>query len=201
LTFQAASAVSASRDLLLGLFERIENIFRRLEIYINVPRTLGMTDAIVKVMVEVLSILAIATKEINQRRASESILGDRWILLAYCSSDTFLKKLVKRTKIEDALRRLEEVTLEEARMAAAESLKAVHGVGSNVQDTLKAVEDRMRGMEGVLQGVGDRLQGVDDRVKDIGDKVINSAQTVPLAITAPIIYTVRWRENGTTDSR
>jgi hypothetical protein len=34
-----------------------------------------MTDAIVKVMVEVLSILAIATKEINQRRASELILG------------------------------------------------------------------------------------------------------------------------------
>jgi hypothetical protein len=36
-----------------------------------------MTDAIVKVMVEVLSILAIATKEINQRRASELISGDR----------------------------------------------------------------------------------------------------------------------------
>ena len=80
-----------------------------------------------------------------------------------------------RTKIEDALLRLEEVTLEEARMAAAESLKVVHDVGSNVQDTLKAVEDRIRGVEGVLQGVGDRLQGVDDRVKDIGVKVINSA--------------------------
>ena len=147
-----------------------------------------MTDAIVKVMVEVLSILAIATKEINQRRASELILGDRCILSIYCSSETFLKKLMKRTKIEDALRRLEEVTLEEARMAAAESLKAVHGVGSNVQDTLKAVEDRMRGMEGVLQGVGDRLQGVDDRVKDIGDKVINSAQTVRFAIIAHYLY-------------
>jgi hypothetical protein len=32
-----------------------------------------MTDAIVKVMVEVLCILAIATKEINQHRASEPI--------------------------------------------------------------------------------------------------------------------------------
>ena len=106
-----------------------------------------------------------------------------------------------RTDIEDALRRLEEVTLEEARMAAAESLKAVHGVGSNVQDTLKAVEDRIRGMEGVLQGVGDRLQGVDDRVKDIGDKVINSTQTVRFDITAPIIYTARCREIGTTDPR
>jgi hypothetical protein len=44
-----------------------------------------MTDAIVKVMVEVLSILAIATKEINQRRASELIPGDRLNLSAYCS--------------------------------------------------------------------------------------------------------------------
>ncbi|KAF8471652.1 hypothetical protein DFH94DRAFT_684803 [Russula ochroleuca] len=155
----AASAVGASRDLLLGLFERIENIFRRLEIYVNVPRTSGMTDVIVKVMVEVLSILAIATKEINQRRTK-----------------IFLKKLAGKTEIEDALRRLEEVTLEEARMAAAEALKAIHGVGSNVQDTLKAVEDRMRDMEGVLQGVGDKLQGVDDRVKNMSDKAINSGE-------------------------
>ena len=76
-----------------------------------------------------------------------------------------------RTDIEDALGRLEDVTLEEARTAAAESLKAIHGVGSNVQDILKAMEDRMRGMEGMLEG---RLKGVDDRVKD---KTTNSAQT------------------------
>ena len=127
-----------------------------------------MTDVIVKVMVEVLSILAIATKEIHQPRASELISGNIWILPAYCSSEMFLKKFVGRTDIEDALRRLEEVTLEEARMAAAESLKAIHGVGS----TLKAMEDRMRGMEGMLQG---RLKGVDDRVKD---KATNSAQNL-----------------------
>ncbi|KAF8471649.1 hypothetical protein DFH94DRAFT_684800 [Russula ochroleuca] len=156
----AASAVSASRDLLLGLFDRIENVFRRLEVYIDVPQTPGMTDAIVKVMVEVLSILAIATKEINQRRAK-----------------TFLKKLVGRADIEDALRRLEEVTLEEARMASAESLKAIHGVGSNVQDALKAIDDRMRGMEGMLQG---RLKVFDDGVKD---KVINSTEKAGLQMS------------------
>jgi hypothetical protein len=79
-TSKAAKAVSASRDVLLGLFERLENIFKRLEVYIEVPRTSGMTYAIVKVMVEVLCILAIATKEINQRRMSESIPGDISIL-------------------------------------------------------------------------------------------------------------------------
>lgn len=74
---QAAQGVSSSRDLLAGLFERLENVFRRLEVYIETPRTLEMTDVIVKVMVEVLNILAIATKEINQHQASELILGDR----------------------------------------------------------------------------------------------------------------------------
>jgi hypothetical protein len=81
---------------------------------------------------------------------------------------------VGKADIEDALQRLEEVTLEEARMAAAESLEAIHGVGSNVQDMLKAMEDRMKGMEGMLQG---RLKGVDDRVDAVKDKATNSAQT------------------------
>jgi archaellum component FlaC len=103
--------------------------------------------------------------------------------LAYSTSEKFLKKLVGKTDIEDALQRLEKVTVEEARMAGAEALKAIHGVGNQVgdkvdgvQDTLKVVEDKMRGVEGMLQGVGDILQGVDDKVKEIGNKVIIGAQ-------------------------
>jgi hypothetical protein len=96
--------------------------------------------------------------------------------------------LVGRRDIEDALRRLEEVTLEEARMAAAEALKAIHGVGTEVNDTMKAMGDIIRGVEGMLQDVGDRLKGVDDRVRDISGKVISSAQTVSLVITFLIVY-------------
>jgi len=70
---QAAKAVSADRDVLVDLFERIENFLRRLETYVDVQPTPGMTDIIVKVMVEVLFILGIATKEINQNSASELI--------------------------------------------------------------------------------------------------------------------------------
>jgi hypothetical protein len=39
--------------------------------YTEVPPTPEMTDMMVKIMVEVLSILGIATKEIKQGRASE----------------------------------------------------------------------------------------------------------------------------------
>jgi hypothetical protein len=49
----------------------MENFFQRLEIYIEVSPIPEMIDIIVKIMVEVLSILAIATKEIKQGRTSE----------------------------------------------------------------------------------------------------------------------------------
>ena len=112
----------------------------------------------------------------------------------------FLKKLVGRKAIEDALQRLEEVTLEEARMAGAEALKAIHGVGTKVDDTLKAMEGRMGGMEGMLQGVGDRLQGVDDRVRDNSGNFINSARNVPFVIAALIVRTARCWEDRTTSA-
>jgi len=75
---QTAKAVSGSQDVLAAVFERIENFFRRLETYVEVPPTAGMTVIIriVKIMVEVLSILSIATKQIKQSRASELIPGD-----------------------------------------------------------------------------------------------------------------------------
>ena len=70
-----AKAISDSQDTLATVFERIENFFKRLETYVEVPPTTGMTDIIVKIMVEVLSILSIAMKEIKQSRASELIAG------------------------------------------------------------------------------------------------------------------------------
>jgi hypothetical protein len=45
--------------------------FRRLDIYTKVPATMEMMDIIVQIMVEVLSILGIATKETKQGRMSE----------------------------------------------------------------------------------------------------------------------------------
>ena len=68
-----AKAVSDSQDILITIFASIENFFKRLETYVELPPTAGMTDIIVKIMVEVLSILSIATNEIRQSRASESI--------------------------------------------------------------------------------------------------------------------------------
>ena len=76
---QAAKDVEASQDALIDLFERIENFFKRLESYTSVPPTDAMTDIIVKIMIEVLNIFAIATKGMRQGRASAflSVILDR----------------------------------------------------------------------------------------------------------------------------
>ena len=73
---QAAKDVSASEEALADLFDRIENFFKRLETYTEVPPTNAMTDIIVKIMVEVLNIFATATKEMKQGRASEERIGN-----------------------------------------------------------------------------------------------------------------------------
>jgi hypothetical protein len=59
--------------VLIDIFVRIESFFKRLDTYTEVRPTVAMTDVIVNVMIEVLSILAIATKEIKEGRSSKLI--------------------------------------------------------------------------------------------------------------------------------
>jgi Na+-transporting methylmalonyl-CoA/oxaloacetate decarboxylase gamma subunit len=73
-TSQAAKDTRASQDTLIDIFERIETFFRRLEIYTEVPSTMEMMDIIIQIMVEVLSILGIATREVKQGRLSRCLL-------------------------------------------------------------------------------------------------------------------------------
>jgi hypothetical protein len=64
----AAIGVGSSYDSLVDLFECLGNFLKRLEIYTTIPFTPLMTDIIVKIMVELLSVLALATKQVQQGR-------------------------------------------------------------------------------------------------------------------------------------
>jgi len=84
--------------------------------------------------------------------------------------------LAGRKDIEEALQRLEKVTVEETRMAAAEALKAIHDVGYKVGDSAQGIHDAVHDtVQAVKDGVRDveaMIKGVDDRVKRIGDDVV-----------------------------
>ena len=64
-----------SYDALVDIFECIENFLRRLRIYTEIPPTPAMTETVVKIIVELLSVLALATKQINRGRFSMSVLA------------------------------------------------------------------------------------------------------------------------------
>ena len=130
---QAAKDVSASQDKLVDIFNRIERYFRRLEIYIGITPTTAMTETVIKIMVEVLTILAIATKEVKSGRLSE-LMSCRFTFSTKRCSEKYIKKLTGNTDIEDSLQRLDKLTLEEAQMASAELLRITHGIEAAVQD-------------------------------------------------------------------
>ncbi len=125
-----------------------------------------MTEITVKIMVEVLLILGIVTKEIKQGRISMSF-PDEISPEIDLDSEKYLKVLIGRKDIEDALRRLDKLTQEEARMASVEVLKITH----SLEDNVKNVADKVQGVDETIQGVDDRVKGVDDRVKVVRDKV------------------------------
>ncbi|KAH9009445.1 hypothetical protein EDB84DRAFT_1195860 [Lactarius hengduanensis] len=118
----AAKDVAASQDALVDIFERVESFFRRLEEYSEVPTTEAMRDTIVKIMVEVLGIFGIVTKEMKQGRTKR-----------------YLKKLIGRRDVEDALVRLDRLTQQEVQMAIVQVLKISH----HVKDGVEAVGDKV----------------------------------------------------------
>ena len=70
---QAAKDISAY-DALVDLFASFENFLGRLSIYTGVPPTPALTEILVKIIVELLSTLALATKQVKQGRYSEFFL-------------------------------------------------------------------------------------------------------------------------------
>ncbi|KAF8496139.1 hypothetical protein F5888DRAFT_1835168 [Russula emetica] len=143
-----------AQETIIVVFNRIEHFFRRLEIYTALTPTAAMTDIIVQIMVEVLTILGIATKEVKRGPLKK-----------------YLKKLAGNRDIEDSLERLDKLTQEEARMASA------GGVEGKMQD----VRDDVQDVRGDVRDVGDKVQDVDDRVQlvqDIGKDISIGVQGV-----------------------
>ncbi|KAN0141931.1 hypothetical protein V8E53_000393 [Lactarius tabidus] len=148
----AGKDVRASHDALVELFERIENVFRRLGVYIQVSLTTEMAEVFVKIVAEVLSILSIATKEVKRKRAK-----------------IYFRKLLGRTDIEDAFKRLDNLMQEEVRMAIAQTLKA----------TIEHKEDSAKANVAITSNIGEVAKDTDE-IKKNTDEIAND------------VYEIKW---------
>jgi archaellum component FlaC len=94
-------------------------------------------------------------------------------LIRRCS-EKYGKKLIGRADIEDALKRLDNLTQEEVRMAIAQNLRATHIVDKRVRgvaNTVVAIDTRVASVDDRVAGVDNRVARVDDRVASLDDKV------------------------------
>jgi hypothetical protein len=86
-------------------------------------------------------------------------------------------KLLGKNDIEDALKRLDTLTMEEARMAIAENLKVTHRVDENVDK-----------VDGKVDKVDDKVDKMDEKVDKVDDKVtvlMGGGQNVFLWLLTP----------------
>ena len=91
-----------------------------------------MSGIVTKIMVEILSVLSLATKQIKQGRLS-TLFYMIFFFVCDLVVEKFAKKLLGESEIEDVLRRLDRLTLDEARMIGTETLQVVHGLMSNLK--------------------------------------------------------------------
>ncbi|KAI0272278.1 hypothetical protein BC834DRAFT_340830 [Gloeopeniophorella convolvens] len=115
----------------------------RVKVYTHVEPTPYMTEIVVKLMIGMLDILGLATKEIKQGR-----------LMA------FGKKLLGSRKIEDIVKRLDRLTLEESRMSTTHILRIVHtllenfkGVMINAEASTATLEDALASIQHIVDDV------------------------------------------------
>jgi hypothetical protein len=133
---QAAIGISTSYDALLDLFECVSNLLKRLPIYTEkIPLSPMTSDIVVKIIAEVIAVLALATKQIKQGRLSKWTTTYRASLTERIT-EKFAKKLLGERDIEAVLQRLDRLTQEEARVTAANTLEVVHGLFNNLKEVM-----------------------------------------------------------------
>jgi hypothetical protein len=125
-----------------------------------------MTNIITQILVEVLKIFGIATKELKRGSASEIPIRCGWAFTK-SPAEKFLRKLAGMADLEDSLENLDRLTQEEARMAHAEVLRITH----SIRDEVKVVDGKVEKVDDKVDGVGDKVEDVGDKVEGVGDKV------------------------------
>ena len=104
------------------------------------------------------------------------------------ASEKFLKRLVGKTEVEDALERLDTLTKEETLMAVTKNLEVTHHVDDNVtavkgivhdidgnveaiKGVIRDVDGDVKETKGIAKGIDGNVKGTKDIVENIDDNV------------------------------
>jgi hypothetical protein len=89
------------------------------------------------------------------------------VILTEAHVEKSLRKLAGMADLEGALKKLDRLTQEEARMALSEVLR----ITNNVRKEVKVVDGKVESVEGKVENMGDNVADIGDHVVDMGDRV------------------------------
>jgi hypothetical protein len=150
----------------MHLFERIHLFLQRLKSYTRMPLTNESRELLGKIMAQLLSILALSTKAMTDRKISEQV-GSLCFLLTDCVSEKILKKLMGRKDIEDALSRLDMLTKEENLMAMMRNLEVTHHIDAAICD----VDGNVKATKVLTEDINDNVKATKLLTEDIDGNV------------------------------
>jgi hypothetical protein len=131
--------VGDSYDALVETFECVESFLRRLPIYTKIEQPpLAMAEVVTKIMTELISVLALATKQMNQGRFSEPVL-DKCHPTTYSVAEKYGRRLLGENEIKTVLQRLDRLTIEESKETVAQTLDIVYGLVKNIEVIMEGV--------------------------------------------------------------
>jgi methyl-accepting chemotaxis protein len=170
-----------NHKVLLHLFERIHFFLQRLKSYTRIPLTEAFTELLGKIMAQLLSILAMSTKAMADTAFSALISSPLCPPLVESDSGRFMKRLIGRTNVEDALLRLDSLTKEESLMAGARTLEVTHRVAdvvTGINDNIEATKTVAKVIDAGVNVTKELTKNIDGNTKvtkalieEVGDNV------------------------------
>ena len=143
-------------DTILALFDCIESSLKLLRIHVEIPPNLVVLGKAMKILFELILVLALATTQAKHGRLRGSVFVD--LFVAHSTPENIKEKWLKEEDIGRVRRRLGRLTQDETQMTVAYNMEVVYGLISNI----KVLMDGARGLQSWLNCINSsfRRQGI-----------------------------------------
>jgi hypothetical protein len=113
------------------LFECIESSLKHLRIHVEIPSNLVVIGKAMKILFELILVLALATRQAKRGQLRESVFVD--VVLAHPTAENIKEKWLKEKDIGRVRRRLARLTQDETQMTVTLNMEIVYGLIRNIK--------------------------------------------------------------------
>jgi hypothetical protein len=126
-----ANDCGTDHGVVLALFDCIESSLKFVRIHVEIPSHLVVIGKAMKILFQLILVLALATRQAKQGRLRESVLVD--VTLTHPTPENTKEKWLNDEVIGRVRRRLSRLTQGETQMTATQNMEVVYGLISNIK--------------------------------------------------------------------